>query len=121
MEKFSREWYHGSPLRLETLRAGSTITPLRDLARVFSHKPPVVSLDDTGGRIEIRHNGSLAGWLYRVLEVSEVLVFPHPRSSMPAGLEWLTAVDLRLELLGPTEVRPEEFLSAEEILRLRAG
>ena len=51
MNTFPLEWFHGSPLRLETLTTGSTITPLRDLARVFSHKPALVSLDDAGGSL----------------------------------------------------------------------
>jgi len=36
---YSKPWYHGSPLKLDVLRAGSTMTQWRDLARVFSHKP----------------------------------------------------------------------------------
>ena len=40
---FNLPWYHGSPLQLKRLRAGSTITQDRDLARVFSHKPSLVS------------------------------------------------------------------------------
>jgi hypothetical protein len=119
MNIFPSEWFHGSPLRLDLLRAGSTITPLRDLARVFSHKPPVVSIDDSQGKLILLHNGSQPGWLYRVVEVTPEDVYPHPRSSMPAGMEWLTKVDLRLELIGPTEPRPDEYLSDEDIARLR--
>ena len=36
-------WYHGSPLVLEVLATDSTITRNRDLARVFSHRPTIVS------------------------------------------------------------------------------
>ena len=32
-------WYHGSPMLLSELRAGSTITQWRALAEAFSHKP----------------------------------------------------------------------------------
>ena len=121
MNTFPAEWYHGSPLRLEVLRAGSTITPMRDLARVFSHKPPVVSLDDGQTPILLRHNGTQNGWLYRVLAVREEDVYPHPRTTMPPGLEWLTRIDLRLELIGPTGLVPEEHLSDEEIARFRSA
>jgi hypothetical protein len=119
MHPFPLEWFHGSPLRLDVLRAGSTITPLRDLARVFSHKPPIVSLDDGEGVVKFKHNGKQVGWLYRVLAVDPGDVYPHPRSSMPAGLEWLTKIDLKVELIGPTELRVDEFLDAAEIACLR--
>jgi hypothetical protein len=38
---------------------------------------------------------------------------------MPAGLEWLTRRELRLSLIGPTEVRKEEFLTEEQVAELR--
>jgi hypothetical protein len=110
-------WYHGSPLELTTLRAGSTITRDRELARVFSHKPPIVSLADDG---TLRHTGTTSGYLYRIDEpVEPADVTPHHRSSMPPGKEWLTCRPLRLALLGPTEVRDEERLSKQEVAELR--
>jgi hypothetical protein len=123
MAPFPPEWFHGSPLRLAVLTAGSTITPVYDLARVFSHKPSLVSIDEVGGELRLEHNGLQAGWLYRVLDVREEDVHPHPTSSMPEGLEWLTCRDLALELIGAVEIRPEEFLSDETVMRLkkRAG
>jgi hypothetical protein len=110
-------WYHGSPSELTSIRAGSTITHDRDLARVFSHKPPIVSMADDGS---IRHTGTLPGYLYRVDEpVGAEDIYPHPRSSMPPGAEWLTRRELRLALIGPTEVREEERLDEEEVAELR--
>jgi hypothetical protein len=110
-------WYHGSPLKLATLRAGSTITHDSELARVFSHKPPIVSLADDGA---IRHTGTTPGYLYRIDEpVRPEDVYPHPNSSMPPGAEWLTRRDLRLALIGPTEVRDGERLSEEDVAELR--
>lgn len=111
------QWYHGSPLRLEILRAGSTITGEIELARVFSHKPPMVSLDGEAGSLRLRHNGRLPGFLYEVEGVEDADVTPHPNSSMPAGLEWITQRDLPLRFLGPTVVDPVEFLSDVEIAR----
>ena len=102
-------WYHGSPLQLTVLRAGSTITRNRDLARVFSHKPRLVSIGDDGA---LQHTGTLPGYLYRIDEpLGPEDVTPHPRTTMPVGLEWLTRRELRLALIGPTEVREEEFLT----------
>jgi hypothetical protein len=113
----SEAWYHGSPLQLETLRAGSTITHDRELARVFSHKPPIVSMADDGA---LQHTGTLPGYLYRIDEpVGPEDVYPHPHSSMPPGKEWLTRRELRLALIGPTEVRDEERLSEEQVADLQ--
>ena len=50
---FNNIWYHGSPYELTTIRKGSTITPNIDLARVFSHKPSCVSIEDNE---LIKHN-----------------------------------------------------------------
>ena len=113
----SEAWYHGSPYALTCLRAGSTITHDRELARVFSHKPPIVSMADDGA---LQHTGTLPGYLYRVDEpVGPEDVYPHPHSSMPPGKEWLTRRELRLALIGPTEVRDEERLSEKQVAELR--
>lgn len=91
------------------LQAGSTMTQWRDLARVFSHKPSVVSISDER---RIQHNGTRPGYLYEVAEpVAPEDVEQHPRTTMPPGDEWLTHRELRLCLIGETTVRCEEFLS----------
>jgi quercetin dioxygenase-like cupin family protein len=111
-------WYHGSPYRLSVLRAGSTVTRDRYLAEAFSHKPAIVSMDDDGA---IRHNGVAAGYLYRVVDaLAENDVYPHPRSSMAPGKEWLTCRELHVELIGPVRVRDEERLTEEELQAIRA-
>jgi hypothetical protein len=110
-------WYHGSPYQLAVLREGSTITRDRHLAEVFAHKPTIVSMEDDG---TIRHNGVAAGYLHRVVDpVEEHDVYPHPRSSMAPGKEWLTRRELRVELIGPVELREEERLSEQDLEALR--
>ena len=110
---YSKPWYHGSHLTVTVLRAGSTITQWRDLARVFSHKPPIVSIWDER---RIQHNGRQPGYLYEIAEsVAPEDVEPHPRTTMGPGDEWLTHRGLRLRLIGGTTVRPEELLSDEDI------
>jgi hypothetical protein len=112
-------WYHGSPLRLTTLRGGSTVTRNRDLARVFSHKPRVVSIGDDG---DVQHSGTTPGFLYVVSEpVAEGDVVPHPKSTMGPGLEWLTTRLLSVTLLEETTVRPNERLTDADVLRLLAS
>ncbi|NLM79374.1 MAG: phosphotransferase [Ruminococcaceae bacterium] len=89
-------WYHGSPLDLSELKAGSTITRWRELAEAFSHKPQILSYDEVGGRI--CHNGQLSGYLYVIDEavVEDADIYKHPRTSMDDGVEWLTKRPLRL-------------------------
>ncbi len=113
-------WYHGSPQSLTLLATGSTITQERYLAEVFSHKPTLVSLGDSG---RLRHNGSAAGFLYRVAEtVGPDDIIPVPQSAMPAGLEWLITRPLKVILVGPVTPTPGERMLplAAQILRLRA-
>lgn len=111
-------WYHGSPYRLDLLRVGSTITRERHLAEIFSHKPTIVSMEDDG---TIRHNGVAAGYLYRVVDcVADSEVYPHPRSSMPPGKEWLTRRELQVELIGPVELRDAERLTEEDLREIRS-
>jgi len=110
-------WYHGSPFRLTRIGKGSTITQDRDLARVFSHKPTIVSVADDG---TIKHNGTMPGLLYRIAEeMQSGDVYPHPRSSMAPGKEWLTHRELRVELTAPTQMVDTEKLPEDEIAALR--
>lgn len=120
---YSKTWYHGSPMQLESLRPGSTITQDKDLARVFSHKPAIVSqwVDEQQIR-RLRHTGEQPGYLYRIVEeVRAEDVTPHPRTAMEPGQEWLTQRALRVELVTTTQPRPEELLSPQEVERLRQG
>ena len=111
-------WYHGSPVELRTIREGSTITQKRELARIFSHRPTIVSVSDDG---QIKHNGAMPGYLYAVAdELRPGDVVPHPHTTMAPGDEWLTTRELRLRLLCSTEPAPEEQLTDEECAALLA-
>ena len=112
---FSLPWYHGSPLHLERLHVGSSITQDRDLARVFSHKPSLVSK----GTRSIKHSGEEPGYLYRVIdEIGPKDAYPHPRTTMEPGQEWLTRRELRVELIGQTAVCDHERLNVGEVAEL---
>ena len=39
-------WYHGSNIRFEVLKKGSTITQWKALAEAFSHQPSGLGYDD---------------------------------------------------------------------------
>jgi len=114
-----KPWFHGSPRQLLELRAGSTITPDRDLARAFSHKPTLLSISDDGA---IKHNGRVDGFLYAISEpIQREDIKPHPRSTMNLGKEWLTTRPLRVALIQRTTLIPGEHFSRWEraILLLR--
>ncbi|MDF1514986.1 MAG: hypothetical protein P1S60_14340 [Anaerolineae bacterium] len=111
------KWYHGSPLRLSILRTGSTITKNRHLARIFSHKPEMVSIDDQG---RILHNGGMPGYLYQIAEcVAPEDVRPHPRTTMRPGDEWLINRPLKVTLICKTEPDSAELLKPEIIAQLK--
>lgn len=111
-------WYHGSPLILTELRTGSTITKHYNLACIFSHKPPIVSINDEG---IIKHNGRENGLLYIVDEPVDVLedIEPHPRSTMGDEMEWITKRVLKLKLIEEIgQPKIEDVLTEEEINEL---
>lgn len=111
------DWYHGSPLLLDVLLSGSTVTRHRHLAEVFASKPTLVCLEDDG---RLRHNGQLSGWLYRLaVTLGPADLVPHPHSAFPPGHEWLTTRPLRLERIGPVNPRAEEQLDAIQIEHLQ--
>jgi hypothetical protein len=116
----AKPWFHGSPYELVELRPKSTVTQDRDLAKVFSHRPSLVSDSrDGGGRLT--HNGRREGWLYVVDEpVREADIAPVPGSTMP-GKEWHITRPLRVRLIERTTVLPDELMSrqTEDALRRR--
>ena len=112
------EWYHGSPLRIDILLSGSTITRQRHLAEVFAVKPTLVCIEDDGS---LRHNGHQSGWLYRLAApLNPADLVPHPRSSMPPGFEWLTTRPLPLACIAPVTPLPGEQLDAQQVAELLA-
>lgn len=94
-------WYHGSPLVLEVLAAGSSITRNRDLAVAFSHKPTQLSIDDDG---VVRHNGRQDGYLYEIDEpVSPNDLHVHEAIRRDDPWEWITERPYRLRRIERTE------------------
>lgn len=73
---YGQPWYHGSQQELSVLRAGSSISQNQAIARIFSHRPSLVSTQDDG---TYKHNGTVPGYLYSIdEEISAVDVEPHP-------------------------------------------
>jgi len=93
----NKPWYHGSPIKMKTLKAGSTITPWKDLAIAFSTKPSLLEYDEINGKIT--HNGIQKGILYIIDEqiFFNIDIYQHPRSTMDKGVEFLTKRQLKLK------------------------
>jgi hypothetical protein len=114
MPTIGEAWFHGSPHELTELRPGSTITQDRALARVFSHKPTIVS-DARAEGGELKHNGILPGRLYLIDErIKESDIIPVPGSTIGPGQEWHVARPLKIRLLEAIVPIPEELLTADE-------
>ncbi|WIV12726.1 hypothetical protein [Proteiniborus sp. MB09-C3] len=96
--KSNSEWYHGSNLKIDVLRVGSTITQWKELAEAFSHKPTLLSYEENG---KITHNGKETGYLYKIDEKITVGedVEQHPKTTMDANAEFLTKRPLKLQLI----------------------
>ena len=90
-------WYHGSPVLMDNLREGSTITQWKELALAFSKKHSTLSYNNIFG--EINHNGVEDGFLYIIDEsiLIDVDIYQHPRTSMDIGVEFITKRQLKLK------------------------
>ena len=90
-------WYHGSPIIMDTLKEGSTITQWKELALAFSQKPSLLSYDKVLGNIS--HNGTEKGTLYIIDEpiLIDTDIYQHPRTTMDKGVEFLTKRVLKLK------------------------
>lgn len=113
----SQRWYHGSQQRLTTLRSGSSISQKRAVARVFSHRPSLVSQEEDG---TVKHDGTMPGYLYVVAEAIRAGdIYPHPHPVNAGGWEWLTTRQLSLMLVEQTQVRESERLTKDDLSELR--
>ena len=102
---------------MSRLRAGSSITQNKSVAKAFSHRPSIVSWSDEG---DIKHDGSTPGYLHLVSEaVGPDDVRPHPSPVNEGRWEWLTNREFALELIEGTMVTPIERLTDEEMRCLR--
>lgn len=102
------DWFHGSPLELEVLAAGSTVTRCRVVAEAFAHKPTWMSVGDQARPVTVEHDGLLPGYLYAIDEpVADGDLHPHPNSAFkPGGMEWVTDRPLRLRLIAALPTGP---------------
>ena len=111
---YNGPWYHGSPFELTMLSKGSVVTPFKEVAKAFSHKPPMVSMSDDYGIV--KHNGKLQGFLYVIsgnVAPGDILEMPGTDST-----HWVIQRDMEVELLGELPVSNPPLLTEEEIAKL---
>lgn len=114
---YTLPWYHGSQQELTVLRTGSSITQNRDIARVFSHRPLILSMEDDG---TFRHSGTDDGYLYLIDEViNPADVYPHPHPINASKWEWLTTREVKVRLLERPAIREAERLTEADIAEFR--
>ena len=108
------------------LRAGSSITQNRGVAKAFSHRPSKVAMTYSGdGEPQIddwnvKHDGITSGFLYVVSdEIAPDDVGPHPHPANASRFEWLTNREMNLKLIEKTAVAHSEQLTEEEIAEVR--
>jgi hypothetical protein len=114
---FDLTWYHGSQQELTALRVGSSITQDRDIARIFSHRPGISTVEDDGTH---KHNGTASGYLHIVdepLTADDVESHPHPINA--TKWEWLTKREVKVRLIEQPPLRTEELLTEADIAALR--
>ncbi len=110
-DRIRSPWFHGSPEELSTLRAGSWVTPFREYAKAFSHKPTRVSAsgDDVNN---VRHDGKVPGFLYVVAEP----LADQDLEELPGTdqTHWQTTRVLKVRLVEKVPLVETEMLSEAE-------
>lgn len=110
----SGPWYHGSPFELTALSEGSVVSPFKEVAKAFSHKPPTVSMSDDYSIV--RHNGELPGFLYVLADAAPGDVVEMPGTD---STHWVIQRDMQVELLAELPVTDPPLLTEEEIAEAR--
>lgn len=96
---------------LTLLRIGSSVTPFREIAKAYSHKPGHLELsvlEDTEKNVfhvEVTHDGTVPGFLYEVMISNQDELRKPDENLGPLGEEMITTQEMALRLIGETEVK----------------
>jgi len=96
------------------LSKGSVVTPFKEVAKAFSHKPPMVSMSDDYG--VVKHNGEVTGFLYVISDAAPGDVVEMPGTD---STHWVIQRDMEVEFLGELPISDPPLLTEEEIAELR--
>ena len=116
-------WYHGTDRRIETLRPGSAVSPVRELSRAFAHQPSRIDMnvqentDENWRRVVIETNGRRDGFLYEV-DVTDAGADLRPveGSKMAPGDEMETTRELPVRLIAELGPPTERVFEITELL-----
>ena len=116
-------WYHGTDRRIETLRPGSAVSPVRELSRAFAHQPSRIdtyvqeNTDENWRRVVIETNGQRDGFLYEVdVTDPDRDLRPVEGSKMAPGDEMETARELPVRLIAELGPPTERVFEITELL-----
>ena len=112
---YDAPWYHGSPEELVELRTGSWVTQFREMAKAFSHRPSLMSLDDDGQTV--RHDGKRIGYLYVVSEAVGPQDVRYLANTAQTHWETLRPLSVRRVAELPVDDPPQ--LTPDEIAEMR--
>lgn len=115
MDFIDGQWFHGSPEKLTVLRTGSWVTPFKELAKAFSHKPTCISISDDDFRY-VRHNGKINGFLYVISEPVSNEDLRELKGTDQS--HWETARKLRIQYVSDVPLVDSEMLTDSEIAAL---
>ena len=106
-----RLWFHGSPVKLDVLLSGSWVTPFRELAKAFSHRPTRITVSDEDFTV-VRHDGKIPGFLYVVAEpLDDQDLEERPGTD---HTHWKTMRVLKVQLVEEVPLVDTEMLSDTE-------
>ena len=93
---YSTPWYHGSPEKLRVLRKGSWVTQFKEMAKAFSHRPSLISLDDDCQAV--KHDGQRDHFrpVHPVRGSATVHTSPYSRSRVLSRNGFLAGVPIRM-------------------------
>lgn len=115
MDVANRQWFHGSPEKLTTLRTGSWVTPFKELAKAFSHKPTCISISDDDF-LNVRHDGKVDGYLY---VISERISNEELRELKGTDQShWETTRELKIKFVSDVPLMDSELLTEPELAAL---
>ena len=110
-----RPWFHGSPEELDILLSCSWVTPFRELAKAFSHRPTRITASDDDFT-KVRHDGKIPGFLYVVAEpLDEQDIEERPGTDQT---HWKTMRALKVQLVEEVPLVDAEILSEEQSAEL---
>ena len=115
MDTTIRQWFHGSPEKLTVLRKGSWVTPFKELAKAFSHKPTCISISDDDFRY-VRHDGKIVGNLYVISEPLSIGDLQELKGTDQS--HWETTRELTITFLSDVPLVHSDMLTEPEIAAL---